>query len=74
MAFTEASLNAAIDPTGTNKIIYITRFVPDLNAVPVTINVYAVPINGYRGNSKWVPLTFSNTAAQAVVQLPTALL
>lgn len=74
MAFTEASLNAAIDPTGTNKIINITRFALDSNASPVIVNVYAVPINGYRGNSRWVQLTYSNTAAQAAAQLQAALL
>ena len=74
MAFTEASLNAAIDPTGTGKIINITRFLPDNNNPTVTVNVYATPINGYRGNSKFVALTFSNTAAQAAIQLQNALL
>lgn len=75
MAFTEATLNAQLDSAGTNKTIQIDRFIPDLVAVtPVSVFVYAVPVQGYRGNSKWVQLTYSNTAAQAAAQLQAALL
>jgi hypothetical protein len=40
----------------------------------VFTNVYAMPINGFRGNAKWVQLTNSNTAAQAATQLQNALI
>jgi hypothetical protein len=70
MAFTESQLNAQLDPTGTNKTVQIVRFIPDNTPVtPVTIQVYAVPVNGYSGNSGWYTLTYSNTAAQAAAQL-----
>jgi hypothetical protein len=74
MAFSEATLNAQLDPAGTSKTIQILKFVPDNNAAPVNIDVYAMPINGYRGNAKWVKLTYSNTAAQAATQLQNALI
>ena len=72
MAFSEASLNAQLDPAGTAKTIQVLRFVPDNNAATVNVDVYAMPINGYRGNAKWVKLLFSNTAAQAAAQLQAA--
>lgn len=75
MAFTEQTLVAQLDPTGTNKTIMIDRYVPDNTPVtPVTVQVYAVPVNGYRGKSGWYTLTYSNTAAQAAAQLQTLML
>lgn len=74
MAFTESTLNAQLDSTGTGKTIQVLRFVPDGNATPTNIDVYAQAINGYRGQAKWVKLTYSNTAAQAATQLQNALI
>ncbi len=74
MAFTEATLKAQLDSAGTHKNMHITKFVLDTAASPLFVDVYAVPINGYRGNSKWVRLTYSKTAAQAAAQLQAALL
>jgi hypothetical protein len=74
MAFTEATLNAQLDSTGTNKTIQIDRFVLDTAASPLFVDVYAVPVNGYRGKSGWYKLTYSNTASQAATQLQGLLL
>lgn len=69
MSFTEATLKAQLDSAGTHKNMHITQFVLDTAASPLFVDVYAVPINGYRGHSGWYKLTYSNTAAQAATQL-----
>lgn len=74
IAFTESTLNAQLDPAGTGKTISIERFILDTAASPLFVDVYAVPVNGYRGNSKWVKLTYSNNATQAAAQLQAELL
>jgi hypothetical protein len=69
MAFTEASLNAQLDPGATSKTIQVLRYIPDTTVT----HVYVVPVYGYRGHSGWYDLTNSNTAAQAATQLQTLL-
>lgn len=70
MAFTEASLNAAIDATAGGRVITLQTFNPG----PVITTVYAIGVIApYAGRSRWVDLTTSNTAAQAATQLQNAL-
>lgn len=75
MAFTQATLTAQLDSTGTGKTVRIERYLPDrTDTTPLKVDVYVVPINGYRGKSGWYSLTYSNTAAQAAAELLAQLL
>lgn len=70
MAFTEAALNAQLDPASTGRTITIQEFIPG----PTITDVYAVGVLApYAGRSRWVQVTTSNTAAQAASAIQTAL-
>ena len=70
MAFTEASLNAQLDPTGTGRVITFVDFIPG----PTTTDVYAVGVIApYAGRSRWVQVLSSNTAAQAATAIQAGL-
>ena len=70
MAFTEATLDAQLDPGGTGLIINLQTFIVGATITTVYANGVVAP---YAGRSRWVDLTSSNTAAQAATQLQTAL-
>jgi hypothetical protein len=70
MAWTEAQLNAQLDPTGTDKSIDIIRLIPG----PTVTSVYAIGITApYAGCCGWFDLTTAQTDAQAASQLQTLL-
>lgn len=70
MAFTEASLNAQLDPVAGGRVINLVTYQPG----PTITTVFAVGVIApYAGRSRWVDLTSSNTAAQAVTALQNAL-
>jgi hypothetical protein len=70
MAFTEAQLVAQLDSASTGRTINIETLIPG----PTITDVYAVGVTApYAGQSRWVQVTSSNTAAQAASQIQTAL-
>jgi hypothetical protein len=70
MAFTEAQLNAQLDPASTGRTITIGELIIG----PTTTDVYAVGVTApYAGRSRWVQVASSNTAAQAATAIQTAL-
>lgn len=70
MAFTEASLVAQLDPTGTGRTITLVTYQPGVT----NTTVYAVGVIApYAGRDRWIDLTSSFTAAQAATQLQNAL-
>lgn len=70
MAFTEAQLDAQIDPAGTNNIIQIQNFYPG----SVNTTVYAIGvIYPYAGRSRFVDIPNSYTAAQAFAAIQAGL-
>ena len=70
MAFTEAQLNAQLDPASTDRTINIQALIPG----PVITDVYAIGVLApYAGRSRWIQVTTSNTAAQAATQIQNAL-
>ena len=71
MAFTEATLVAALDPTGTGRTITLQTF----NPFSATLtDIYAVGVLApYAGRSRYMQIAQSNTAAQAAAAIQAAL-
>lgn len=70
MAFTEATLNAQLDPVAGGRTITLVTFNP--GAVNTTI--YATGVTApYAGRSRWVDVPNSQTAAQAAATIQAAL-
>lgn len=62
MAFTEAQLNAQIDPGLTTKVATLAAFIPG----SVNTSIYIVGVTApYAGKSRWTDVPNSQTAAQA---------
>jgi hypothetical protein len=70
MAFTEAALNAQLDPTAGGRTITLVTFNP--GAVNTTIYATGI-VAPYAGLSRWVGVPNSQTAAQAAATIQTAL-
>lgn len=70
MAFTEATLNAQLDPAAGGRTITLVTFNP--GAVNTTIYATGV-LAPYAGRSRWVDVPNSQTAAQAAATIQTAL-
>jgi hypothetical protein len=62
MAFTEAQLDAQIDPGLTTKVANITAFIP--GAVNTSIFIVGVTAP-YAGKCRWTDVPNTDTAAQA---------
>lgn len=63
MAFTEATLVAALDPTGTGRTITLQTFNPISAAIT---DIYAIGVTApYAGRSRYMQIPQSNTPAQA---------
>lgn len=70
MAFTEASLNAQLDPTAGGRTITLVTFNPG----STNTSIYATGVLApYAGRSRWVDIPNSQTAAQAAATIQTAL-
>jgi hypothetical protein len=66
MAFTEAQLNAALDPVAGGRTITLQTFNPG----PVNTTVYAIGVVApFAGRSRFVDIPNSQTAAQAATQI-----
>jgi hypothetical protein len=64
MAFTEAQLQAQLDPANTLRTIIIETFQPIVNGT--ITEVYAIGVVApFAGRSRWVQVAQSNTPAQA---------
>ena len=70
MAFSEAQLNAQLDPTGTGRAITLQTFNP--GAINTTI--YAIGVLApYAGRSRFVDVVNTSTPAQAATAVQNAL-
>jgi hypothetical protein len=70
MAFTEATLNAQLDPVAGGRTITLVTFNP--GAISTTIYATGI-IAPYAGRSRWVDVPNSQTAAQAAATIQAAL-
>lgn len=71
MAFTEATLVAALDPAGTGRTITLQTF----NPFSATLtDIYAIGVTApYAGRSRYMQIAQSNTPAQAAAAIQAAL-
>jgi hypothetical protein len=70
MAFTEAQLNAAIDPGATGRVIDLYAYIP--GAVNTTVFAQGI-VAPYAGKARFVDIPNSQTAAQAFATIQAAL-
>lgn len=71
MAFTEAALQALLDPATTTTDLEIRRFIPG----PVLTDVYVVGgVAPHAGKALWVQVDSTLTAAQAAAAIVAAAL
>lgn len=70
MAFTEAQLNAQLDPATGGRTITLQTFNPGT----VNTTIYAIGVTApYAGRSRFVDVANTNTAAQAAMLIQAAL-
>lgn len=70
MAFTEAQLNAQLDPAAGGRTITLESFIPGV----VITDVYAIGVLApYAGRSRWLQVANSLTAAQAAAAIQAGL-
>ena len=70
MAFSEAQLNAQIDPAGTGRIVTLVTFNPGT----ANTDCYCIGVTApYAGRSRWVQMPNGNSPAQAWAAIQTAL-
>jgi hypothetical protein len=68
MAFTEAQLQAQLDPANTGRTITIESFIPGANGL--TTDVFGIGVVApYAGRSRWTQILNTQTAAQAAVDI-----
>ena len=70
MAYTEAAVAAALDPTAQGRTIAMERYIPGTTIT----DVYAVGVTApYAGRSRWIQVLNSLNAAQAATAIQAAL-
>lgn len=70
MAFSEAQLNAVMDPANGGRTVTLGAFIPG----SVNTDCYCAGVMApFAGRSRWVQIPNSNTAAQAWALIQTAL-
>ena len=70
MAFTEAQLNAQLDPSATGRTVTLQTFNPGL----VNTTIYAIGVVApFAGRSRFVDVPNTNTPAQAATAVQAAL-